>query len=72
MSDPECGRCKFCAREHEMKDKPGAPTTLPTSLDLYEFLKCKMIEPGDSLVKKKIAGSGGGTFGGCPRRERAR
>ena len=56
MSDPECGRCKFCAREHEMKDKPGAPTTLPTSLDLYEFLKCKMIEPGDSLVKKKMCG----------------
>ena len=53
LSDPECGRCKFCLEQEEMRHTEENPTEMKTSEEAYVFLVKKCTKTDRDIFRKK-------------------
>ena len=56
LSDPEMGRLKEVARQHELRSTEERPTTLKSSEAYYEFLKQNHCKLNVDIIHKKFKG----------------
>ena len=56
LSDPECGRCKFCLEMEEMRHTRERPTEMKTSREAFGFLRDNCESTDRSIFEKKGVG----------------
>ena len=56
ITDPECGRCKFCLEMEEMRHTKEKPTEMKTSREAYEFLEKNCTKTNRDIFQKKGVG----------------